>query len=325
MRKHLALVMALALGLSTALAGETINIRCGITVSEDSNSAKALRVFQKYIETESKGRLRFDLHLNGSLGNERDGIEGVSMGTQEMVAISTAPLINFSKDFMVWDLPYMVDNTPEGLKKTYEIMDGPIGQAMLDALKVQNIKGLGFAHNGFRHCINRVKDVATPADIKGLKIRTMENVVHLAFYTAVGANPTAMASTEAFTALQQGVIDGMDNNLDALYTQGAWETAKHLTLTSHVFSASVILIGNDFFESLPPEDQKIILDGAAIAKKAYREIAEKRELDVIEKFQKDCGVTVTRIKIDDWRPLVKGIWDQYRTQINQKYLDAFTK
>ena len=325
MKKHLALIMALALGLSSAFAGEVINIRCGITVSEDSNSAKALRIFEQYIKEKSGGRLQFELHLNGSLGNERDMIEGVSLGTQEMVATSSAPLINFSSDFMVWDLPYAVPNTLEGLQATYEIMDGPLGQAMWDSMKKHGIKGLGFAHNGFRHCLNRVKDVATPADIRGMKIRTMENIVHLAFYNAVGANPTAMASTEAFTALQQGVIDGMDNNLDAFYTQGAWETAKHLTLTGHVFSAAAIMISQDFFDSLSAEDQKIITDGADIAKKAYREIAEKREEEVIEMFQRDCGVTVTRINIEDWRPLVSDIWDQYKDRIDPKYMAAFSK
>lgn len=327
MKRTLSLILCLFLtaAAGTAFSSEPIVIRCGITVSEDSNSAKAMRVFQKYIEEHSNGRLKFELHLNGALGNERDMIEGMAMGTQEMVNISTAPLINFSQDFMVWDLPYMVENTPEGMRKVYELMDGPIGQSMLDSLSVQGIKGLAFAHNGFRHCINRVRDVKTVEDIRNLKIRTMENVIHLAFYSAVGANPTPMASTEAFTALQQGVIDGMDNNLDALYTQGAWETAKHLSLTSHVFSAAATLMSLDFFESLSPEDQKIILDGADVAKKAYREISEARDDFVIERFQKDCGVTVSRINIAEWRPLVAKIWDQYRDKISPKYLDAFTK
>lgn len=304
---------------------ETILIRCGITVSEDSNPAKALKLFKDYVEKESDGRLQFELYLNGTLGNERDMAEGLTLGTQEMVALSTAPLINFSPDFMIWDLPYIVENTEEGLQKVYSIMDGEIGQAMLDSMIEQGIKGLGFAHNGFRYCINRKRDVYTPQDIKGLKIRTMENDVHLAFYNAVGANPTAMASTEAFTALQQGVIDGMDNNLDALYTQGAWETAKHLTLTGHVFSAAAILISNDFFNSLSQEDQKIILDASKITVDQYRKIAEEREIEVIDKFEKECGVKVTSIDVNEWRPLVSGIWDKYRDQIDQKYFDAFTK
>jgi len=302
-----------------------IKIRCGITVSEDSNPAKALRIFEEKIEKESNGRLDFELYLNGTLGNERDMAEALTMGTQEMVALSTAPLINFSPDFMIWDLPYIVENNEEGMKKVYEVMDSEIGQSMLDSMLNQGIKGLAFAHNGFRYCINRKKDVATPADIKGLKIRTMENDVHLAFYNAVGANPTPMASTEAFTALQQGVIDGMDNNLDAFYTQGAWQSAKHLTLTGHVFSASAILISDKFFKSLSSEDQKIILDAVKVAKDAYREIAEAREQEVIEKFEKECGVKVTRVNIDDWKPLVSGIWDKYRDKINPKYFDALTK
>ncbi len=312
-------------GTAAASSDKVITIRCGITVNDDSNSAKAMREFEKYVESESNGHLQFELFLNGTLGNERDMAEGLTLGTQEMVALSTAPLINFSPDFMIWDLPYIVDNTKEGIEKAYAIMDGELGQSMLDSMLDQGIKGLFFAHNGFRYCINRKKDVKTPADIRGLKIRTMENDVHLAFYTAVGANPTAMASTEAFTALQQGVIDGMDNNLDALYTQGAWETAKHLTLTGHVFSAAAALISKDFFDSLTPEDQKVILDASDKTKDFYRKTAEAREQEVIDKFKTDCGVTITEVDIDEWKPLVSGIWDQYRDKIDPKYFDAFTK
>ncbi len=319
-----ALVAAVVLG-CVAMAADEVVIRCGITVSEDSSPAKALRVFQNYIGEKSNGRIKLELHLNGTLGNERDMIEGLGLGTQEMVNVSTAPLLNFSPDFMVWDLPYMVENSPEGLRKTYKIMDGPVGQAMLKSLEKQGIKGLSFAHNGFRHCVNRVKPVAHPADIRGLKIRTMENNVHLAFYSAVGASPTPMASTEAFTALQQGVIDGMDNNLDSFYTQGAFETAKYLTLTSHVFSASAMLMSLDFYNSLSADDQQIILDGIEVTKKAYRQISEERDGEVADIIREKYGVTVTPIDFKEWQPLVKGIWDQYGSSITPEYLEAFTK
>lgn len=327
MLKHFIAAVFVAATISfaaVAQAGETV-IRCGITVSEDSSPAKALRVFQKHVEEKSNGRIKFELHLNGTLGNERDMIEGLGLGTQEMVNVSTAPLLNFSPDFMVWDLPYMVENSPEGLKKTYEVMDGPVGQGMLKTLEKQGIKGLSFSHNGFRHCLNRVKPVAHPADIKGMKIRTMENNVHLAFYTAVGASPTPMASTEAFTALQQGVIDGMDNNLDAFYTQGAFEAAKYLTLTSHVFSASATLMSLDFFNSLSSEDQRIVLDAADAAKKAYREISEARDGEVVDIIKTKYGVTVTPVDFNEWQPLVKSLWDRFGDRIDKKYIEALTK
>lgn len=327
------LVLILTLVMVSVISGTCVGaadyssktIRCGITVSEDSNPAKALRIFEKYVEILSNGRIQFELYLNGTLGNERDMAEGLTMGTLEMVALSTAPLINFSPDFMVWDLPFIVARNEKGLKKATDMMDGELGRIMLDSMLNQGIKGLAFAHNGFRYTINRVRDVAAPSDMKGLKIRTMENDVHLAYYQAVGANPTPMASTEAFTALQQGVIDGMDNNLDALYTQGAWETAKHLTLTGHIFSASAMIMSDKFFKSLSAEDQKIILDGIDIAKWAWRDIAVAREKEIIKKFQTECGVTVTEVNIEEWRPLVSGIWDKYRSKIDNRYLDALTK
>ncbi|GEM_PF-592512 len=301
---------------------KTYTIRCGITVSTDSVAAQALAVFKEEVEKATNNTVMVEVHPDGTLGNERDVIEGVSLGTVEMFCGSTAPLTNFTDAFNVWDLPFVVDIN--NMQAAYDIMDGPVGQAMLDQLADIGAKGLAMAHNGFRFILNRVKEVATPDDIKGLVIRTMENDVHMAFYQACGANPTPMASTEAFTALAQGTIDGMDNNLDAFYTQGAYESAKFLSLTGHIFSASIFLMNKAIFDEMSETQQNAILAGIKKAADFQREGCTEG-METIKKIAaEDYGVTVTEIPdLTPWKDCCANLYDQYKGGIKEDYWNAF--
>lgn len=298
-----------------------ITLRCGITVADTSIAGQALQQFEKEVEEGTNGTVQVDLYYDGTLGNERDMIEGVSMGTQEMFCGSTAPLSNFVDDFTVWDLPFAVDIN--NMEAAYDVMDGEVGQKMLDGLSEVGIKGLAMAHNGFRFILNRTKEVKTPEDIKGLVIRTMENDIHLAFYKAVGANPTPMASTEAFTALAQGVIDGMDNNLDAFNTQGAFESAKYLTMTGHVFSASIFLMNEDAYNSMSAHQQEVVMTAIKNAADFQRDASTKAMDEIVEKAKTEYGVTVTEVNIDDWKACCDPIYEEYKDQIDPEYYAAF--
>lgn len=307
---------------SGASGDKEFTLRCGITVSDTSVAAQALAVFKEEVEKATNGTVKVEVHYDGTMGNERDVIEGVSLGTIEMFCGSTAPLSNFTDSFQIWDLPFVVDIN--NMDAAYEIMDGEIGRDMLDSLSSIGIKGLAMAHNGFRFILNRVKEIKTPADASNMVIRTMENDIHLAFYQAIGANPTAMASTEAFTALAQGTIDGMDNNLDAFYTQGAFESAKYLTLTGHVFSASIFLMNQSVFDQMSASQQEAVM--AAIQKAAeYQREGSTQGMEEIKTIAKDeYGVTVTEVPdLDAWKTCCEDLYNQYKSGIKSEYWDAF--
>lgn len=243
------------------------------------------------------------------------------MGTIEMYAGSTAPLANFVPDFNILDLPYVVDIN--NLEHSYEVFDGAVGQQMLDSLDSVGIKGLAVTHQGFRCMLNNKREAATPEDAENLVIRTMENDIHLEFYRAVGANPVAMASTEAFTALAQGTIDGMDNILDAFYTQGAFESAKFLSLTGHVISGYVFAVNADVFNSLSPEHQTAFVEAGKETGVYMRDRAMDKMDEIIENAESKYGVTVTEVDTAVWKEASASVAEKYKESIAPEYWNAF--
>ncbi len=302
-------------------AAEPVVLRCGITVSSESLPAEALNHFNEKLQESTNGQIRIEVYYDGTLGNERDVIEGVSMGTIEMYAGSTAPLSNFVSDFNILDLPYVADIN--NLEKTYKVFDGEIGQKMLDSLSNVGIKGLAVTHQGFRCMLNSKNEVAVPTDAKNLVIRTMENDIHLEFYRTIGANPVAMSSTEAFTALAQGTIDGMDNILDAFYTQGAFESAKYLSLTGHILSGYIFAVNSDVFNSLSPELQSAFVEAGKAAGIYLRDRAMDKMSEIIDIAKKDYGVTVTEVDTSVWKEASASVAEAYKESIDTEYWNAF--
>lgn len=302
-------------------SAEPVVLRCGITVSSESLPAEALEVLNKKLQETTNGQLQIEVYYDGTMGNERDVIEGVSMGTIEMYAGSTAPIANFVSDFNILDLPYVVDIN--NLEDSYKIFDGEIGQQMLDSLSTVGIKGLSVTHQGFRCMLNSKREVVTPEDAKDLVIRTMENDIHLEFYRTIGANPVAMASTEAFTALAQGTIDGMDNILDAFYTQGAFESAKYLSLTGHVISGYVFAVNQDVFNSLSPELQAAFEEAGKEAGVYMRNRAMEKMDEIIDVAKNEYGVTVTEVDTQLWKDASAAVAETYKDSIATEYWNAF--
>jgi tripartite ATP-independent transporter DctP family solute receptor len=308
---------------SKAASGPT-RLRWGMANPAGAPLDLGAKRFSQLFQEATKGAVIIDTYPQAQLGNERDLIEGVSLGSVDFCHVSGA-LTNFSSAFLTFDLPYMVKNTPEGIKKAYAVLDGPIGREVLDSLRPAGIKGLSFWYAGFRNMLNSRKNVRTPAEIKGMKIRTMENELHLAFYKAVGATPVAIASSEAFTALQQGVIDGMDNNVNSFYTQKAYEAAKFMSLTNHIYSPATILMNLKLYDSYSPEWQQAIDRIAAEVRDWERNLGVEDDKKSIQGMR-EKGVTVIEdIDYDIWQKACSSIYTEYRGKINQKYLDAFLK
>jgi tripartite ATP-independent transporter DctP family solute receptor len=278
--------------------------------------------FAELFREATNGAIVIDTFPQAQLGNERDLIEGTSMGTIDFCNVSGA-LTNFSDAFLTFDLPFIVKNTDAGLKKAYDIFDGSVGREALDTLRTHDIMGLGYWEGGFRHCINSKRDVRIPQDIKGLKIRTMENEIHLEYYNAEGAIPIAIASSEAFTALQQGVIDGMDNNIFSFVGMRVYEVAKHLSLTSHVYTPAVIMMNLNLFNSFTPEQRDSLVRIEKDVKAWQRKFAFEFDKKAMQQL-KDAGVSI----IDDidfnlWQEACAGVYDLYRDKVNQQHLNAF--
>jgi tripartite ATP-independent transporter DctP family solute receptor len=241
-------------------------LKMNISVAQNSHYGVAVDAFAKEVEQRTQGRYKVQNHYAGALGAERESVEAVQLGTLDLTLTSTGPIPNFVPEVAILDIPFLFRDYAHARA----VLDGPIGQEMLAKFDAKGIKALAWAENGFRHMTNSKRAINAPDDLKGLKMRTMENPIHIAAYKNFGIIPTPMAFTEVFTALQQGTVDGQENPLSVISSAKFEQVQKYMTLTGHVYSPAVILMGKAQFDKLSAADKQAFLDAAKEAVKANR-------------------------------------------------------
>lgn len=254
-----------AVGMSLAVHAQT-TMRISISVAQNSHQGVAIDTFAKEVEARTKGRIKVQPFYAGALGGERESIEAVQLGTQELTFTSTGPVPNFVPEVRILDVPFLFRDKAHARA----VLDGAIGQEMLTKFEPKGFKALAWGENGIRHMTNSKRPVNTPEDLKGLKMRTMENPVHIAAYKGFGIVTTPMAFPEVFTALQQGTVDGQENPLSVIMAAKFDQVQKHLSLTGHVYSPAIFLMNKAAFDKLSAEDKTHFLEAAKVAVKANR-------------------------------------------------------
>ena len=257
--------LGLALGLSLPALAQT-TMRISISVAQNSHQGVAIDTFAREVEKRTGGRYKVQTFYSGSLGGERESIEAVQLGTQELTFSSTGPVPNFVPEARILDIPFLFRDKAHARA----VLDGAIGQDMLKAFDSKGFRALAWGENGVRHMTNSKRAVNSPDDLKGLKMRTMENPVHVAAYKGFGIITTPMAFPEVFTALQQGTVDGQENPLSVIMAAKFDQVQKHLTLTGHVYSPAIFLMNKGAFDKLSAADKQHFLDAAKEAVKANR-------------------------------------------------------
>ncbi|EJL83825.1 tripartite ATP-independent periplasmic transporter solute receptor, DctP family [Polaromonas sp. CF318] len=257
--------MALGLGIIASVSAQS-TMRISISTAQNSHQGVAIDTFAREVEKRTAGRYKIQTFYNGALGGERESIEAVQLGTQELAFSSTGPVPNFVPETKILDVPFLFRDKAHARA----VLDGPIGQDLLTKFDAKGFKALAWAENGFRHMTNSKRDVKLPEDLKGLKMRTMENPVHIAAYKGLGIITTPMAFPEVFTALQQGTVDGQENPLSVIMSAKFDQVQKHLSLTGHVYSPCIFLMNKASFDKLSAADKTAFIDAAKEATKANR-------------------------------------------------------
>jgi len=257
--------LSLAVGFMASAAAQT-TMRISISIAQNSHQGIAIDTFAKEVEKRTAGRYKVQPFYSGSLGGERESIEAVQLGTQELTFSSSGPVPNFVPEAKILDIPFLFRDKAHARA----VLDGPIGQDMLAKFDSKGFKALAWGENGIRHMTNSKRSVNGPEDLKGLKMRTMENPVHVAAYKGLGIVTTPMAFPEVFTALQQGTVDGQENPLSVIMASKFDQVQKHLTLTGHVYSPGIFLMNKASFDKLSAADKQAFLDAANEGAKANR-------------------------------------------------------
>jgi len=322
MKKALRFGLALCLALSLAVpaaAEYKATMKLASTQSMEHPYMIGAKQFADLIKERTNGRIEIKLYPSNQLGKgEREMTEGIQQGAIDLLVTSTGPLGGFSPSINILDFPFLFrDNAHVDL-----VLDGPIGRKLLDDFEKANIKALAFWENGFRHLTNNKVSVKKVDDAKGLKIRTMENKVHLAAWKAAGLNPTPMAWGEVYTALQQRVIDGQENPVAVYYASKFWDVQKHFSLTAHVYSPSPFLMSKKTFDAMPKPDQELFVKTAYEVAKFQRKVNRDAEEDKLKEIASK-GVTVVRdVDRESFKKAMAPIYDQFSDQFAKSDIEA---
>lgn len=253
-------------GFMIGTASAQTTMRINTVLVQNSQYGVAIDTFAKEVAKRTNGRYKVQTFYAGALGAERESVEAVQLGSQEMTFSSTGPIPNFVPEVRILDVPFLFRDYAHARN----VLDGQIGQDLLKKFEAKGFKALAWGENGFRHMTTGKRAINAPEDLKGLKIRTMENPVHIQAYKAFGMNPTPMAFSELFTALQQGTVDGQENPLSVITSSRFDQVQKHLSLTGHVYSPAVFLMNKDLFDKLSDTDKQAFLEAAQEGAKANR-------------------------------------------------------
>lgn len=248
-----AVLLAGALG-----AAQAETLRFASEAPRSDTQFKAGQKFSELLKAKTNGALELKVFPDSSLGKFDAAISGVRGGTIDLIVSGSGNYSGLVPLLGVFDIPFMFKDTAHA----YRTLDGQIGQEMLDKMEAFDMKGLAYWDNGWRELTNNKLAVKTPADVKGLKVRTTGSPAHIEAFKLLGANPVPMPLAELYTALEMKTVDAQEHPLGVLWSAKLYEVQKHLSLTNHAYSALIVVMNKKKFDSLSPENQKAIIEAA---------------------------------------------------------------
>ena len=309
--------MAIAAGFVASASAQT-TMRISISVAQNSHQGVAIDTFAREVEKRTAGRYKVQTFYSGSLGGERESIEAVQLGTQELAFSSTGPVPNFVPETKILDVPFLFRDKPHARA----VLDGPVGNDLLSKFDSKGFKALAWGENGFRHMTNSKRDVKAPEDLKGLKMRTMENPVHIAAYKGLGIITTPMAFPEVFTALQQGTVDGQENPLSVIMAAKFDQVQKHLSLTGHVYSPAIFVMNKAAFDKLSAADKTAFVDAAKEGAKANRARVDQDDANGVAELRAKGMTVIDNVDKARFVATLAPVNAEFERQFGKANLDA---
>ncbi len=313
-----ALAVGSVLALSSACANAKTVLRLGYETPRTDSQHLAAKEFKKMVEEQSKGELEVKLFPDSALGNSNALINGVRNGTVDMIICGTNAFAGLNPHLKVLDLPFFFNT----FEQAYKVLDGEVGQSLLDEMSKFDIKGLAFWENGYRSMSNNKHPITKPEDVVGLKIRVPNAPMQVAIFDALKANPVPMAVGELYTALETHAVDGQDHPLGVFYSVKLYEVQKYLTLTNHEYASLLMCMNQDKFNSLSADLQKVLVDSAREGAKVQRKINAEKVAKLLETFKK-AGVEIVD-KIDP-APFKEAIFDKVSKLYTDENGDEYIK
>lgn len=297
----------------------TIKLKLSQTSAQDGAIGKSLEKLAEEVKEKTNGEVEIQVFHNGQMGTERDNVEAIQLNNLDIAVVNNSVLANFIDWFSAFDLPYVI--------KDYEMADkvfmGDIKEDMRKSMNDINIIGLGVWESGFRNLTNSKKDINTFEDVKGLRIRVMENTIHQDLWKSLGADPVPMSWSDAYTGMQQGAIDGQENPTTVIDKNNVVEVNKKMALTKHVYSTVSLIMSKGSWEMLGEKNQKILMDCIAESEKYERELSRKMDEEAIESLKEE-GMVITEPDLDGFVEKTKGVREKHGSEYKE-ILDKIEK
>ena len=296
-------------------------IRWGHLQPKDHPVSAGTNKFAQIVEQKSGGRIKVKEFPNSALGSELQQQAALQGGTQEMMSASTTTLVGIVKEFGVLDFPFLFANEHEA----DAMLDGPIGQRLLDRLPEHGLVGLAYWENGFRNVTNSKRPITRAEDLEGLKIRVMQNPVYLETFKTVHANPVPMAFGELFTALESRTVDAQENPYSIILGNKFNEVQKYLSITRHSYNAFIVLMSRQTWDKLSQAEKKIVQDAAIEARAYERQVARAaagRDLETL----KARGMQVNEVappEIARMRDMLKPVSEKFAASYDPAFVRDF--
>ncbi|MDD0839892.1 TRAP transporter substrate-binding protein [Curvibacter sp. HBC61] len=274
----LALIAALAACLALpAQAQEPRVLKFGYGIAEDHPLGQGVNKFVQLVDQRGGGRIKVKAFPSNVLGSESAMISSAQGGVQEIVGASSAPVVQLVKEFAVFDLPFLFGDE----KEADAVLDGPVGRELLDKLNPRGLVGLCYWETGFRHVTNSKRPITKAEDLKGLKLRVMQNPVYIDAFKTLGANAVPMPFTELYAALESRAIDAQENPYGIIHANKMNEVQKYLSATRHAYSPFVVMVSKKVWDKLSPDDHKVLNDACVESRDFQRKLNRESNASLV--------------------------------------------
>ncbi|MFB4162410.1 TRAP transporter substrate-binding protein [Alteribacillus sp. JSM 102045] len=295
---------------------DTLILRLGHQTPEETNYHRGSLRFKKLVEEKTNGAVRVDIYPFRELGTDRELLEAMQFGTLDLGMISGPPVSGFAPEAAVLDLPYLF--------KDWEHVNAFLESDVMDdynALTEEaNIKTIGTMARGYRHITTSAGPIETPNDLNGTTLRVIESSVYVESYETLGASPQSMNFGDAYTALEQGAIDGQENTTDIVYDENVYEVNNHVSKTGIQFAFGFLMASKDKFNSWPEDVQTAVLEASEEAMAETNEENEVHEKEY-EELLKEEGMEIHQVNKEPFREKVESVYQNWREKHGDKMLN----
>lgn len=302
---HLLLVFCVILISGCAKESDTRVIKLGHGLDTSHPVHKAMIYMGERLKEKSDGKMQIDIYPNQQLGSERECLELLQIGSLGMTKVSTGVMENFAPGLRVFGLPFLFRDRDH----RFNVLEGEIGEDFLNSSLDKRLKGLTFYDAGSRSFYTK-EPIKTPKDLEGLKIRVMESQTAINMVKNLGGSPTPIAWGELYTALQQGIVDGAENNLPSFHLSRHYEVCKYFLVDEHTALPDELVIGTPVWNKLSDQEKKWLKEAAMESSEYQKKLWREAELEALKQI-KEAGVTVLEAEKEEFRSMVEPMYDEF--------------